>query len=273
MRARSSHPDLHGLGWVAGCGVLIPLLGLWLWWGMPAAAASRHADPRPALATGMLLVAARDMGDPRFAKTVVLIVDHDQGGTLGLVLNRRSEVRLGELVSELAGQDGVGHRVYAGGPVGMDQILFLVRHPTQPDHAVRVMADVYVSGALRTLEVMLAAGKTPQELHAYLGSAGWLPGQLAAEVERGDWHVAPGTVQDVFAEYPQALWARRIQAFEPEGLQARGRLPVPAPESTPRCAVVWPAAFGLRRLAGDSQPLVATVQPASQVIGIVAREA
>ncbi len=229
-------------------GVLTALLGVWLWGAGAPTAFARHpgVERQASLATGRLLVAARAMGDPRFAKTVVLIVDHDQDGTLGLVLNRRSEVRLGELVSGLAAQDGVGHRVYAGGPVGMDQILFLVRHPTQPEHAVRVIAGLYASGALHTLEAMLAAGKARNELHVYLGSAGWIPGQLAGEVARGDWHVAPGTLQDVFAEYPEALWTRRIQAFEPEGLQAR------APD-----------------LRHGSHRLVVSAQPASQVIGIV----
>lgn len=178
------------------------------------------AVEQASLSNGMVLVAARNMADPRFVKTVVLLVDHnDGGGSLGLILNRRSTVLLGDLVSSLAEKDTMGHPVYAGGPVGMDQVLFLVRHPRRPDRALKIMRDLYASGELQSLEAMLAEHKPRNRLHVYLGYAGWSPRQLAGEVERGDWHVAPGTLDDVFTDRPEVLWSRRIQSFEPEGLR------------------------------------------------------
>lgn len=186
----------------------------------------REGAPRvasPELERGMLLIARRGMPDPRFKRTVILLADHHAQGSLGLILNRRSEVAPGRLVPELLSYDLPGHRIYIGGPVHFDQLLFLFRHPSFPGEASAVMGDVYLGGSLPMLKRMLAAGTGEDRLRLYLGYAGWASGQLVGELKRGDWFVHPADPREVFAPSPGDLWHRWIQRFDPDGLQASWR--------------------------------------------------
>src|SRR5271169_783208 len=88
-----------------------------------AAQSMRPAD----LAAGKMLVASRDLPDPNFAKTVVLLVQYDEDGVVGLILNRRSKVPISRLLDDLPGARNRRDPVYAGGPVGTTEVLALVR--------------------------------------------------------------------------------------------------------------------------------------------------
>ena len=79
------------------------------------------------LGAGKLLVASRDLPDPNFAKTVILLVQYDADGVVGLILNRRSKVPISRVLGEVAGAKERPDPVYAGGPVGRTEVLALVR--------------------------------------------------------------------------------------------------------------------------------------------------
>lgn len=181
----------------------------------------RHAGPPPEKAVpakGMFLVAGRGMPDPRFRHTVLLLVRHDSRGTLGVVVNRPTRFPLSHLRPELAGQE---RTVYYGGPVSPDVLLFLSRSKTMPPRTERVIDDIYAGGSRATLKELLAAGGGGERLRIYAGHAGWAVGQLEAELERGDWFLAPGDPAAVFSSDPDALWPRLIDALDPDGILVR----------------------------------------------------
>src|SRR5690349_12745353 len=104
------------------------------------------------IATGKLLVASRDLGDPNFAQTVVLLVRLDEDGVVGLVLNRRTKVTVAEALEDLKSAKGRPDVMYMGGPVGRSAILALGRSKAQPGDAGRVFGDVYLINSAELLE-------------------------------------------------------------------------------------------------------------------------
>ena len=165
------------------------------------------ADPAE-LGKGKLLVAARQLADPNFAQSVVLLLGYGRLGALGVIINRPTAVQLSEVVPEslrVTPQAGV---VYGGGPVAPSVMLLLFRAEQPPDESLPVFADVYLSGSPSVVEDELARGGT---FRMYAGHAGWAPGQLDGEVERGDWHIVAADIDAVFHRPAEDLWSELIQ--------------------------------------------------------------
>jgi putative transcriptional regulator len=162
------------------------------------------------LAAGRLLVAAPALLDPNFARAVVLILDHDEQGTLGIIINRPTELAVRDILAgwaELATGPDV---VFQGGPVGLDTALGLARlgaSYTDGDEEPLGWRQVYDSIGLVDLDAppeMLAAEL--ESLRIFAGYAGWGPGQLAGELGQGAWYVVESTAQDAFSVRPEGLW-------------------------------------------------------------------
>jgi putative transcriptional regulator len=185
---------------------------------LPAA----QSTPEKAPGKGMLLVAARKMRDPRFGGAVVLLVQHGEGGTVGLIINRPTDIRLSEVLPDIKGVDKARQPVFFGGPVATNAMLFMVRSGIPPKDAEHVGADVYVSGNRTALEKALTGNTPVKDLRVYAGYAGWAAGQLDAEIERGDWHLSPADAQTIFAKDPSTVWSELVGKDEPEGLMVEG---------------------------------------------------
>ena len=158
-------------------GLALAILGaMWLTGVAPA-----RADED--LAEGKLLVADARLKDPHFAHTVVLIVTRDERGTLGLVLNRRSDVPISELLARVKNARNRKDTAFSGGPVEPRVILGLLRSRNGPRGARHIAGDIWAIPDQALLEDVLAAHQGSGELRFYFGYAGWGPGQLEAEME------------------------------------------------------------------------------------------
>lgn len=156
--------------------------------------------------TGRLLVATPALKDPNFERTVVLLVAHEPGGSLGVVLNRATEVAVGEVLEgwgTLAGDPPV---VFEGGPVQPEAAICLARSRSASG---RVAGFNRVSGAVGTLDL----SQDPQTIQdkiigvrVFAGYAGWDEGQLEAEIETGSWFVFDALPGDAFVNRPEDLW-------------------------------------------------------------------
>jgi putative transcriptional regulator len=152
---------------------------------------------------GRLLVAIPPLRDPNFWRTVVLVVEHSPDGALGLVLNRPADTTVGEAVPQLHPLIDEDEPVFLGGPVAPTGVIVLARFEDPSDSALLAFDDVGLIG--------VAGGEDPLEVgvrdaRAFIGHAGWGPGQLDAELERGDWILEPATHADAFAARPAELW-------------------------------------------------------------------
>lgn len=170
----------------------------------------RPSTGHPRLARGKFLVANRSLLDPTFAEAVVLLVDYDDNGALGVVVNRPTEVPLVAALPEVKELRERGDRIYLGGPVSRDRMVLLVRTHAQPPQSVEVFEHVFATGSLTTLRRSL--GKK-DAVRAYAGYAGWGPGQLEAEVDRGDWLIGPADSKAIFDDPAPDVWSRFLERF------------------------------------------------------------
>jgi putative AlgH/UPF0301 family transcriptional regulator len=174
-------------------------------------AVSAHAED---LAAGKFLVAHRDLPDPNFAQTVVLLLHYDEEGAMGLIINRQTKLPISRALKPLKDAQTRSDPVYAGGPVDRTTIHALLRSPIKLDEGDHIFADVYTISSERLLEKALHAGTDSSAFRVYLGYAGWGPGQLENEVEAGGWWVFPADAKNVFDAHPETLWTRLIEKTE-----------------------------------------------------------
>jgi putative transcriptional regulator len=187
----------------------------------PGAAGRARPIGASAPAAGMLLIARRDLPDPNFHEAVVLLTAHGSGGSAGLIVNRRTRIRLADAMPELAHVEKVEHWLFFGGPVARAQLLMLMRREEPGARIERVTDDIFFSADREVLESLLARKKSAKELRLYLGHAGWAPGQLGRELARGDWHLTKASAELVFGEDEATLWERLIRRLDPPGLLVR----------------------------------------------------
>ena len=152
---------------------------------------------------GQLLIAGPGLGDPNFWRTVVLVVEHNEDGAMGLVLNRPSETTVGEAVPQLAELVDPAEDVLVGGPVQQSGVIVLAEFEDPKDAALIAFEDVGIVG---TSSEVIENPTGVRTARAFAGHAGWGPGQLDDEVERGDWILEPALHVDAFAAEPTELW-------------------------------------------------------------------
>ncbi|HEY6292170.1 MAG TPA: YqgE/AlgH family protein, partial [Terriglobia bacterium] len=150
-----------------------------LWATAFAAGQSRNPED---LGVGKLLVSSRDIGDPSFAHSVILLTQYDQHGAVGLMINRRTQAAISRVLKDVDTAKRGSDPVYIGGPVELDAVLALLRSKKKPDEATSVLDEVYLASTKPALEKALAASLGSSDLRVYLGYCGWGGGQLENEV-------------------------------------------------------------------------------------------
>ena len=165
------------------------------------------------LGVGRLLVASRSLGDPDFARTVVLLVHYDENGVLGLILNRRTDVPLSQVL-DLEAAKGRSDPVYLGGPVAPSAVFALLKSSAKIEKAENIIGGVYFISGKALFEQTISARPDPGVFHVYLGYAGWTQDQLRTEVQLGGWFVFPADAATIFNSDPDSLWLQMIQKAE-----------------------------------------------------------
>lgn len=158
-------------------------------------------------APGRLLVATPELVDPNFARSVALLLDHDEDGSLGVILNRPSPVPVTSVLPAWSASAADPAVLFEGGPVSPDAALAVACVPStgasDPVGFRRLFATVGVVDLDTPVEV-LAPGVT--DLRIFAGYAGWGAGQLDGEISEGSWYVVDSVVHDVFSALPGGLW-------------------------------------------------------------------
>lgn len=162
-----------------------------------------------------LLLAMPQLPDPNFSRSVVLMIEHESGGSWGLVVNRPTPIQIQDVLERLeipwgGGSDDV---VWQGGPV--EPWRGCVLHPpvehAQQDEALVVVPGVVLSTMPDQLRAL--AGQPPDPLRFVLGYAGWGGGQLERELSEGSWLLAPATPELVFECDADEMWQTAIASL------------------------------------------------------------
>lgn len=162
---------------------------------------------------GQFLVATPEMGDPRFAETVILMVRQDQTGALGIVINRPSEERsLASLMEALGDKDSDARgtvRIFAGGPV--EPAVGFVVHSAEYHRPETIAVDdrVAVTSSPDILRDM-GHGAGPAKALVAFGYTGWGPGQLEAEMTERSWFTEPEDPKLLFDADRGVVWKEAL---------------------------------------------------------------
>ena len=162
---------------------------------------------------GRLLVATPILGDANFDHTVILLLEHNDDGALGLVLNRPSGLEVGEPLPEWSPYTGNPDVVFIGGPVSRSSVIALA---SMAGDAPSTSWE-QVLGPIGVVDLTLDPDAMADALAAvrvFAGYAGWGPGQLEMEIGEGAWYVVAAEPGDVFTDSPEQLW-RRVLARQP----------------------------------------------------------
>ena len=179
-------------------GLCASLLLCALSWPAPA------DDAKPL--TTILLVAKSQLHDPSFQDSVVLVMNNIGPAPAGIIINRPTSIAVARLFPDLEGLAQVDDKVYFGGPVEIATLSFLVRADAAPEHAIEVVHGVYISTNRELLRKLLGRDKPMQGLRIFAGYSGWAPGQLEAEIARGDWTLAPAEASAIFDGKSERPW-------------------------------------------------------------------
>jgi len=181
----------------------------------PAGTASQNGatPPQPGGLAGQFLVAADEMGDPRFVRTVILMIRHDATGAMGLVVNRPvGEAPIARLLEGI-GLDATGARgdvrLHYGGPVEPQQGLTLHTTEFSIDGTSQVTGGIAVTGNPEILRA-IGMGRGPKRYLVALGYAGWARGQLEGEMKAGAWVAVPADAALTFDEDSEKKWERAM---------------------------------------------------------------
>jgi putative transcriptional regulator len=156
-----------------------------------------------------ILIAVPQMDDPNFSRSVVLLIEHNESGAMGIVVNRPSDVPLQDIAREhgMDVHDGAGN-AFIGGPVQRER-GFLVHRRGEVGDSVKLEEDVFLSVSTDALRALLAGD--PASYRLCLGYAGWGAGQLEREMVAGGWLNSNISAKRLFDTPVEKIWEAVIR--------------------------------------------------------------
>jgi putative transcriptional regulator len=173
-----------------------------LLFGMSSPTSADNAKPL----TTLLLVARSELPDSNFKDSVVLVMNNIGPAPVGVIINRPTRIAVSRLFPDLERLAQLDDKLYFGGPVEITAVSFVFRADTPSEHANQVLDGVYVSTNRELLRKLLGRDKPMDGLRIFIGHSGWAPGQLEAEVARGDWTLAPAKLDAIFDGKSEHPW-------------------------------------------------------------------
>ncbi|TMI00673.1 MAG: YqgE/AlgH family protein [Betaproteobacteria bacterium] len=156
--------------------------------------------------TTILLVARAELADSNFKDSVVLVMNNIGPAPAGVIINRPTRIAVSRLFPDLERLAQLDDKLYFGGPVETALVSFLFRADTPPEHATQVLDGVHFSTNGELLRKLLGRDKPMDGLRIFIGHSGWAPGQLEAEIARGDWALAPAETDTIFDRKSEHPW-------------------------------------------------------------------
>ena len=164
---------------------------------------------------GSLLLAEPYLGDPNFERSVVILLDHSETGSMGFVLSQPTGLWPSDVVSKFP---PFLSEVFLGGPVEKDHLYFLHTRPDIFPDALQIGPYLYWGGAFEDL-LTAVNSKTlaPEEIRFFIGYSGWGEGQLAEELAQGSWLVLEPGEWNPLDEDPATLWTEAMKKLGHDG--------------------------------------------------------
>jgi putative transcriptional regulator len=160
---------------------------------------------------GQLLIAEPLLRDMNFTRSVILLCEHGEEGSVGFVLNQATDIKLGNLIKGIPSNGPV---VYKGGPVQPDTLHLMHRVPRQLGGGKRIADGVYWGGSFDELYDLAAENSyVESDIRLFMGYSGWGPGQLEQEIKEGSWLIADVSEHLLFDTAFEDVWKQAIASL------------------------------------------------------------
>lgn len=160
-------------------------------------------------AKGHLLIAEPSIiGDVSFNRSVVLLADHSDQGSIGFIMNKPLEYQLSDLIPHIRSK----FKIYNGGPVEQDNLYFIHKTPDLIPNSVEISCGIYWGGDFAVVSDLIASNKiTPKEIRFFLGYSGWDPRQLNQELEANSWVIVENTYKkNIIGKAYNSFWKEKM---------------------------------------------------------------
>lgn len=170
-------------------------------------------------ANGLFLIAKPALTESNFARTVVLVTQTEDASTVGVIINRPSDLRLSQFLSREFATQNYGDPIYYGGPVMRQVLVAVYRTETVPGAAAfHILKNIYLTMHPDNIKLLLDAPGAQYRLYA--GFSGWAPRQLESEFMRDGWFMLPAEEAMVFRKSAEGLWEELVERAQRRGPRA-----------------------------------------------------
>jgi len=164
--------------------------------------------PRIQPTQGSILISEPSLRDFYFRQSVILLAEHNDDGSFGVIINKPIEARMKDIIK---GFTGYSQPVYLGGPVRTDSIFFI--HTREDiEQSIPIMKGLFWGGDLDAIRLMLKTkAMTQKEIRFFVGYSGWSPNQLDRELKEKSWVLSQTTVKEIINDHPETLWSNYLK--------------------------------------------------------------
>ena len=171
-------------------------------------------NEEPVIKSGTFLIATPSLRDPNFHRTVILICDHDEQGSFGLVVNRPTGIPIEKVFEQLTPELGDDRSLFFGGPVDQERLFAIRRGVPQEDVGDEIGNGMFLPKDLTgSVERIGSGSDLLKEYRFFVGYAGWEAGQLQHELKEQSWITVSGIEDLLFDTAPDQLWSEALRAM------------------------------------------------------------
>ncbi|MBN3034694.1 MAG: YqgE/AlgH family protein [Bacteroidales bacterium] len=153
---------------------------------------------------GKVLISEPFLLDYYFKRSVVLLAEHNDEGTFGLIINKPVDIKFNDLLKDFPQFDA---QIFLGGPVKTDSLFYIHSLGNMIEESIPIIEGLYWGGDIDLVKEMISLGRVSnEEIKFFAGYAGWVPKQLDGELERNSWLVSNLTVDAIMKSDPAKLW-------------------------------------------------------------------
>ena len=161
--------------------------------------------------TGKFLISEPFLNDPYFKRSVILLSEHNEEGSIGFILNKPTDISVNEAIKDFPKIDS---RLYFGGPVQTDSLQYIHKLGDKLDGSREVMKGVFWGGNFETLKMLIDTRQVhPDDIRFFVGYSGWQPAQLVSEIKEKSSIIAPGNHQFAFFDNAKKLWGDVLRSL------------------------------------------------------------
>jgi putative transcriptional regulator len=161
---------------------------------------------------GNILISEPFLQDAYFQRSVVLLVEHNTNGSMGLVLNKKTNLIINDFFSEFENLSDIP--IYLGGPVSSNRLFFIHTLEEVIPDSVRITDGLYFDGDFNLLKQYITSGNSVKgKIKFFLGYSGWTKGQLGFEINEDSWMVSQSATNNIMLADGELFWKHSVEVL------------------------------------------------------------